>query len=63
MKKGAAKVEKEDAKIDGAKQIAIGIKKEVDFPGWYTNVSSLLLFNTKGRLTDFPLGSLEIRHD
>lgn len=36
--KPAAKVEKEDAKIDGAKQIAVGIKKEVDFAGWYTNV-------------------------
>lgn len=33
-----AKKEKEDAKIDGAPQIAIGIKKEVDFAGWYTNV-------------------------
>ncbi|KAJ7065183.1 hypothetical protein C8F01DRAFT_1208818 [Mycena amicta] len=30
--------EKEDAKIEGAVQIAIGVKKEVDFPGWYTNV-------------------------
>ncbi|KAF7309589.1 Dihydrolipoyl dehydrogenase [Mycena indigotica] len=29
---------KEDAKIEGAVQIAIGVKKEVDFPGWYTNV-------------------------
>ncbi|KAI0790391.1 prolyl-tRNA synthetase [Abortiporus biennis] len=33
-----AKKEKEEAKIEGAVQIAIGIKKEVDFPGWYTNV-------------------------
>ncbi|TFY59063.1 hypothetical protein EVJ58_g6012 [Rhodofomes roseus] len=33
-----AKKEKEDAKIEGAVQIAIGIKKEVDFAGWYTNV-------------------------
>ena len=31
--------EKEDAKIEGAVQIAIGVKKEVDFPTWYTNVS------------------------
>lgn len=31
--------EKEDAKIDGAVQIAIGVKKEVDFAAWYTNVS------------------------
>ncbi|KAF8169918.1 hypothetical protein K438DRAFT_1854963 [Mycena galopus ATCC 62051] len=30
--------EKEDAKIEGAVQIAIGVKKEVDFPQWYTNV-------------------------
>ncbi|KAF5357275.1 hypothetical protein D9758_005971 [Tetrapyrgos nigripes] len=33
-----AQKEKEDAKIDGAVQIAIGVKKEVDFPTWYTNV-------------------------
>ena len=32
------KKEKEDAKIEGAIQIAIGVKKEVDFPTWYTNV-------------------------
>lgn len=30
--------EKEDAKIDGAVQIAIGVKKDVDFSSWYTNV-------------------------
>ncbi|KAH6900911.1 hypothetical protein BKA70DRAFT_730872 [Coprinopsis sp. MPI-PUGE-AT-0042] len=29
---------KEDAKIEGAVQIAIGVKKEVDFASWYTNV-------------------------
>lgn len=29
---------KEDAKIEGAVQIAIGVKKEVDFATWYTNV-------------------------
>ena len=29
---------KDDSKIEGAAQIAIGIKKEVDFAGWYTNV-------------------------
>ena len=28
----------QDARIEGAVQIAIGIKKEVDFAGWYTNV-------------------------
>ncbi|TBU61073.1 prolyl-tRNA synthetase [Dichomitus squalens] len=32
------KKEKEEAKIEGAVQIAIGVKKEVDFPTWYTNV-------------------------
>ncbi len=30
--------EKENAKIGGAVQIAIGVQKEVDFPSWYTNV-------------------------
>lgn len=35
----AAKREKEDARIEGAVQIAIGVKKEVDFSTWYTNVS------------------------
>jgi prolyl-tRNA synthetase len=34
--------EKEDAKIEGAVQIAIGVKKEVDFAAWYTNVSCYL---------------------
>ncbi|KAI5119372.1 hypothetical protein M0805_001048 [Coniferiporia weirii] len=29
---------KEEAKIEGAVQIAIGVKKDVDFPTWYTNV-------------------------
>ncbi|CAE6428727.1 unnamed protein product [Rhizoctonia solani] len=28
----------EDARIEGAVQIAIGVKKELDFPTWYTNV-------------------------
>ncbi|KAI0944886.1 hypothetical protein AcW1_001710 [Taiwanofungus camphoratus] len=37
--KGApVKEKKDDAKIEGAIQIAIGIKKEVDFAAWYTNV-------------------------
>ena len=35
--------EKEDAKIEGAVQIAIGVKKEVDFATWYTNVNCRLL--------------------
>ncbi|KAI5115081.1 hypothetical protein M0805_007705 [Coniferiporia weirii] len=29
---------KEEAKIEGAVQIAIGVKADVDFPTWYTNV-------------------------
>ncbi|KAI0340350.1 prolyl-tRNA synthetase [Trametopsis cervina] len=33
-----AKKAQEDAKIEGAVQIAIGVKKEVDFATWYTNV-------------------------
>ncbi|KIY48495.1 proline-tRNA ligase [Fistulina hepatica ATCC 64428] len=32
------KEEKEDARIEGAVQIAVGVKKEVDFAAWYTNV-------------------------
>lgn len=34
--------EKEVAKIDGAVQIAIGVKKEVDFSAWYQSVGSLI---------------------
>jgi prolyl-tRNA synthetase len=36
--------EKEDGKIEGAVQIAIGVKKEVDFAAWYTNVSCYSAF-------------------
>ncbi|EJT99274.1 prolyl-tRNA synthetase [Dacryopinax primogenitus] len=36
--KTATTSRKEDAKIEGAVQIAVGIQKELDFPGWYTNV-------------------------
>jgi prolyl-tRNA synthetase len=39
--------EKEDAKIEGALQIAVGVKKEADFSQWYTNVSQ-----TESRETD-----------
>ena len=39
-----AQKEKDDGKIEGAVQIAIGVKKEVDFPGWYTNVCALKIF-------------------
>ncbi|KAI0065259.1 prolyl-tRNA synthetase [Artomyces pyxidatus] len=38
VEKKDKKPEKEDAKIEGAVQIAIGVKKEVDFATWYTNV-------------------------
>jgi prolyl-tRNA synthetase len=38
------KAEKDDAKIEGAVQIAIGVKKEADFAAWYTNVSTCALF-------------------
>jgi len=37
-KPAGKKAEKEGAKIEGAVQIAIGVKKEVDFAAWYTNV-------------------------
>ena len=45
-KEEKAQKEKEDARIDGAVQIAIGVKKEVDFPTWYTNVSFSMVFRT-----------------
>jgi len=38
LKPAEKKAEKEDAKIEGAVQIAIGVRKEVDFAAWYTNV-------------------------
>jgi prolyl-tRNA synthetase len=38
VEKKEKKAEKDDAKIEGAVQIAIGVKKEVDFAAWYTNV-------------------------
>jgi prolyl-tRNA synthetase len=41
--KPAAK-EKEVAKIDGAVQIAIGVKKEVDFSAWYQSVGGFIRF-------------------
>ena len=28
----------DEGKIEGAVQIAIGVKKDVNFPDWYTNV-------------------------
>ncbi|KDN40225.1 hypothetical protein RSAG8_08288, partial [Rhizoctonia solani AG-8 WAC10335] len=34
----ASSAEATDARIEGAVQIAIGVKKELDFPTWYTNV-------------------------
>jgi prolyl-tRNA synthetase len=39
----------EDAKIEGAVQIAIGVKKEVDFAAWYTNVGYIRPFMTSTR--------------
>jgi prolyl-tRNA synthetase len=39
-----AHVKEKDAKIEGAVQIAIGVKKEVDFAAWYTNVSCYSTF-------------------
>ena len=38
VEKKEKKAEKDDAKIEGAVQIAIGVRKEVDFSAWYTNV-------------------------
>ena len=38
VEKKEKKAERDDAKIEGAVQIAIGVKKEVDFSAWYTNV-------------------------
>ena len=39
--KTAAPTKKEDARIEDAHQLAIGVKKEVDFSSWYTNVGAL----------------------
>jgi prolyl-tRNA synthetase len=39
VEKKEKKAERDDAKIEGAVQIAVGVKKEVDFAAWYTNVS------------------------
>ena len=38
---------KEEGKIEGAVQIAIGVKKEVDFPNWYTNVCYQILYSCR----------------
>ncbi|QRV81998.1 prolyl-tRNA synthetase [Ceratobasidium sp. AG-Ba] len=38
VSKAAPAKKAEDAKIEGAVQIAVGVKKELDFAGWYTNV-------------------------
>ncbi|KAF8421620.1 hypothetical protein EV426DRAFT_193515 [Tirmania nivea] len=46
-KKGSAKPIKEDAVIADAALIGIGVKKEVDFPGWYQQVL------TKGDMLDY----------
>lgn len=47
------KKEKEDAKIEGAVQIAIGVKKEVDFATWYTSVRAFSLSRTWYLYTHF----------
>jgi prolyl-tRNA synthetase len=38
LKAGSASKGKDNARIDGAVQVAIGVKKEADFSSWYTNV-------------------------
>lgn len=59
--KTAAVKEKVDAKIEGAIQIAVGVKKEVDFSAWYTNASLHSLYNHFQRLIAV-LGLTQIRH-
>ena len=39
--KAAAPAKKTEARIEDAHQLAIGVKKEVDFATWYTTVSNL----------------------
>jgi prolyl-tRNA synthetase len=46
-KKAAAKAPKQDAKLDGAALIGVGIDKELDFSGWYSQVL------TKGDMLDY----------
>ena len=58
-----AKEKKQDAKIEGAVQIAIGVKKEADFATWYTNVSLLSFLLNRRRLTSSCIGSHEGRDD
>ena len=48
VEKKEKKAEKDDAKIEGAVQIAIGVKKEVDFAAWYTNVGNLYTWPLDG---------------
>lgn len=43
--------EKESAKIEGAVQVAVGVKKEVDFAAWYTNVRLSLPCSSRSTLT------------
>jgi prolyl-tRNA synthetase len=53
--------EKESAKIEGAAQIAVGVKKEVDFATWYTNVRH---YRQSSRVTtnSLILGPYQSRH-
>jgi prolyl-tRNA synthetase len=48
--------EKGDAKIEGAVQVAIGVKKEVDFAAWYTNVSPTIDVVMRCRVITCPVG-------
>lgn len=54
-----AQKEKEDAKIEGAVQVAIGVKKEVDFASWYTNVRASEYL---AMCTDYCIGSDQGRY-
>jgi prolyl-tRNA synthetase len=45
--KAAAPTKKEEARIEDAHQLAIGVKKEVDFSSWYTNVDAFFTLPTQ----------------
>jgi prolyl-tRNA synthetase len=51
-KRATTKPAKEDAKIEGAALIGIDVRKELDFPTWYTQVL------TKGDMVPSPLLTL-----
>lgn len=54
--------EKESAKIEGAVQVAVGVKKEVDFAAWYTNVRGLLTCLVAEKLISLFKGPYQSRH-